>query len=295
MSDGWENDNVHVAGGARLLTPLICEGLHRDVKVYSLVQKMREREGEIAQRLEAIEPAEQRRACLRSIASLVPESGLGKLADVASAAAFAQAVFNLPRTLSNAPQRKAAREIARAYALFSGQGITVPRCADDFHGLWELAMAGEPRWLDGYPTSAFRTQASKVIASPFTQEVKQINTHHTNIVSELDELTAFLADCGIAPEARAACGFLSLEFTHPFADGNGHVGRLLLLSMLQGLHSPESLAFLSRELVLGRAKASHQFSLVRSREHDVREFCLAMLTYLLEALAERALETAKYG
>ena len=144
-------------------------------------------------------------------------------------------------------------------------------------------MECEPRWLDGYPTSEFRTQASAVIASPFTQEVMQISTHPDQVEAELDELAAFLADESLLPEVRAVCGFQSLEFTHPFADGNGHTGRMLVPAILQGRYTPQTLARFSRELVLGRKKASYQFSLIRNGERTVPEFCHAMLSCLNEA------------
>lgn len=110
-----------------------------------------------------------------------------------------------------------------------------------------------------------------------------MSTHPDNIEPELEQLARFLADGSLLPEVRAVCGFMSFEFTHPFGDGNGHTGRMLLLAMLQETYSIPAMFCFARELALGRHKASHEFALVRSGEHSVVDYCCAMLTHLYEA------------
>ena len=77
----------------------------------------------------------------------------------------------------------------------------------------------------------------------FADEVLQVCADPGDFERELDRLVAFLADSRLLPEARAACSYALLEWTHPFMDGNGHTGRMLLLSVLQGCYSLLSMTF----------------------------------------------------
>ena len=280
-------DNRFVGGGSKLLTADVCEELRNSEAVGAVIREMRDREAGICRQMASVDPAQIRAACQRRIAAYVPGSGLDELCSTGEGAldshSFAQAVYNLPRTPANARQRRIARELARSLALVDGPGITVPESVDDFRRLWEEANDGEPRWSPDFPSSAFRTKTSAIITSVFEKKVVQVSTHHDNVQAELAQLGSFLADGTLAPEVRAACGFLSFEFTHPFGDGNGHTGRMLLLSMMQGRYSLPTLFCFAEELTLGRLKASHQFALIRSGEHSVADFCHAMLAYLSEA------------
>jgi hypothetical protein len=67
--------------------------------------------------------------------------------------------------------------------------------------------------------------------------------HHTRIPALVDELTQFLANYqqGLV---RAAIGFGWFEWIHPFRDGNGRVGRLLLRRLLCAPNGPENSQFL---------------------------------------------------
>ena len=267
----------------RILADEALEELAESVTVRELVEAMRGREAEIRHLLGEADPVAVRRACRQAALDLLPESAAcASLADLDSPG-FASAVYGLPRDVRSAPHRRAAREIARVYSLLCGGGLPVPGCADDFHRLWEAAMEGEPRWDEGYPTSAFRTNRAVIRRSMFSDEVLQVCADPGGFERELDCLAAFLADGRLLPEVRAACAYALLEWTHPFMDGNGHTGRMLLLSVLQERYSLPSTTFFSRALCLGRGVTCGQFALLREGKGSLAGFCAATLAQLGEA------------
>ena len=88
----------------------------------------------------------------------------------------------------------------------------------------------------------------------------------------------------VRADARAVAAFAAFEFTHPFSDGNGHTGRMLMLSVLQEGYSLFSMTSFSRMLVLGREEAARLFSLLRGGECSLAAFCLRWLEYFCEEL-----------
>ena len=87
-----------------------------------------------------------------------------------------------------AKRRRYARHVAKVYEHACGGVLFVPQCLDDFHRLWDIAMEGEPRWSEDYPTSAFRTSQSEVRSANESEGILQINTRPENISMELYEL-----------------------------------------------------------------------------------------------------------
>ena len=272
-----------ISDDTRILTEEVIEELADSTAICGLVEAMRGREDEVRRLLDEADPTAVRRACRQVALDLLPKpKACASLADMDSPG-FASAVYGLPRDVRTAPHRRAAREIARVYSLLCGGGLPVPGCADDFHRLWEAAMEGEPRWDAGYPTSEFRTNRAVIRKSMFADEVLQVCADPGDFERELDRLVAFLADSRLLPEARAACSYALLEWTHPFMDGNGHTGRMLLLSVLQGCYSLLSMTFFSRALCLGRDVTCGQFALLRAGEGSLVGFCAATLAQLGEA------------
>ena len=272
-----------ISDDTRILTEEVIEELADSTAICGLVEAMRGREDEVRRLLDEADPTAVRRACRQVTLDLLPKpKACASLADMDSPG-FASAVYGLPRDVRSAPHRRAAREIARVYSLLCGGGLPVPGCADDFHRLWEAAMEGEPRWDAGYPTSEFRTNRAVIRKSMFADEVLQVCADPGDFERELDRLVAFLADSRLLPEARAACSYALLEWTHPFMDGNGHTGRMLLLSVLQGCYSLLSMTFFSRALCLGRDVTCGQFALLRAGEGSLVGFCAATLAQLGEA------------
>ena len=105
----------------------------------------------------------------------------------------------------------------------------------------------------------------------------------------LDRLINLLSDERLAPELRAACGLGLLDWIHPFSDGNGHTGRLLMLAMLNARYSQLTLVCLAYELVANRAATIQQFKQLRERNNDAIGFCLGMFCQIEDA-QERALD-----
>lgn len=159
---------------------------------------------------------------------------------------------------------------------------------EELRELWEQAMRGEPRWSADHPSSAFRT-GSVVLRGPWPERVVVHKCMEPDEVPTwLDRLFALLADECFASEVRAACGLGLQDWIHPFNDGNGHTGGLLMLAMLYGSYSQLTLVCLAYDLVVNRAATTRQFRRLREREGDAVDFCLGMLGQVRDA-QERAL------
>ena len=274
---------VCVSDETRILTDEALEELSGNVAVCELAESMRGREAEVRRLLGEVDPAVVQRTCRQSAVDLLSEpTAYAFLADLDSPD-FANAMYGLPRDVRTAPHRRTAREVARVYSMICGGGLPMPGCADAFHYLWEMAMEGEPRWDEGYPTSSFRSNRAIIRKSMFSDEVLQVCADPGDFERELDLLAAFLKDSRLLPETRAACAYALLEWTHPFMNGNGHVGRMLLLSTLQGLYSLPTMIAFSRALCLGRDVTCKQFALLRTGEGNLAGFCAATLAQLSEA------------
>ena len=96
----------------------------------------------------------------------------------------------------------------------------------------------------------------------------------------LNRLIGLLADERLEPEVRAACGLCLHDWIHPFLDGNGHTGRLLMITVLEALYSQPTLVCFARELVVHRATTMKLFKQLRNRESDIIDFCIGLLGQL---------------
>ena len=173
-------------------------------------------------------------------------------------------------------------------------GFHVPESAGELCGLWEQAMYGEPRWSADHPSSAFR-KGSVVVRGPWPERVVVHKCMDPDEVPTwLDRLVSFLSDERFTPEVRAACGLGLLDWVHPFTDGNGHTGRLLMLAMLSDVYSQPMLVCLAHELVVNRAATTRQFRQLRERKGGADGFCLGMIGRIRDA-QERALGMAALG
>ena len=200
-----------------------------------------------------------------------------------NAAGIFQAVTSFPFSTRTAGARRKAREVARFVMLSDNGDLHVPARVEDLHGLWEQAMCGEPRWSADYPSSAFRTGGVTVRGAWPERTLLHRCMDPCEMPAWLERLIGMLADEGLAPELRAACGLGLHDWIHPFVDGNGHTGRLLMLSVLDGLYSQPTLVCLAHELVANRSTTMRQFARLRNREADAAGFCLGLLGQLRDA------------
>ena len=102
----------------------------------------------------------------------------------------------------------------------------------------------------------------------------------------LEDLCGFIGREDIAPVAQAAIAHAQFETIHPFADGNGRVGRALIHTILCRRH--ESARYISPiSLVLAGEPRAYIGGLVDYREGRLSEWCT-----LFAAATRRAAERA---
>ena len=274
------SDGIKVHGGVWLLNEAAVRELRKSTSLRAAVNGLHKREEQLFRRKRP-EDGVAHLYCQRAIASLLDGPAV-VCPPVATAdpSTFAHSVFGLKGAPPTAPARRKAREVARTYALASQGGLPTVQSVDGFRDLWEAAMNGESRWSDDYPNSTFRTCASHIVESLASRNVIQVNTEPQNIEAELSQLLAFLSDTSLPEELRACAALPAFEFTHPFSDGNGHVGRMLVLSTLQRGYSLQSLVGFSRALATGKRETSDQIGLLRSGKQSLPDFCHAMLGML---------------
>ena len=294
-------DKLRASGGASLLTERAVAELRESMALAKLVHELRQREVALACRLRDAGPAHVRFACESCIADMLgseaallrgadsrqskePESGAAM-----GSSAFAQTVFALRGAPKMALRRREARETARAYAYLSAETPLVPQRVRDFQTLWEIAQEGEPRLSMKFPSSEFRTGTSFIIDEEALDGCLRLNTSPENIVQELEELVAFLQDEALMSEARAAAAYASLMFTHPFDDGNGHAGRMLMLFAMAPGYSLLTNVCVSRTLAVRRKDLGDAVQLLYEGASTLAEFCLFALGLLRGTHREAAI------
>ena len=263
-----------------LLTEGVLQRLRSETGLVALAHVMREEDRLVVGRLRRLSPSQVHLACQRSINALLGDAALENAELPLDPAEFARAINGLPRVPSTARRRRLARETARIYAQAGAGGLPIPVRPDDFHALWECAMAGEPRWSETEPSSAFRPAAAKIVRGRSASDVLQVCADPADYEAELEGLLAFLQDATLEPEIRAACGYALFEWIHPFADGNGHVGRMLALALLQDIYSLPTMVCFSWALVRGKGRTSALFATLRSGDGTLVDFGQGTLVQL---------------
>ena len=273
-----------VPTAAELFGDKALEQLRCSRELAEVVEELRACEARIAGRARSMTPDGLLCAYAGIIAGDLSKAGL-TLPDAAysSAAGLFEAVTSLPFSTRTAGARRKVREAARFVMLTGNGNLHVPARVEDLHGLWEQAMCGEPHWSADYPSSAFRTGGVTVRGAWPERALLHRCMEPCEMPAWLERLIRMLADEGLAPELRAACGLGLHDWIHPFVDGNGHTGRLLMLSVLDGLYSQPTLVCLAHELVANRSTTMRQFARLRNREADAAGFCLGLLGQLRDA------------
>ena len=277
-----------VPGADELFCDEAIERLRCSEEIDALVGKLRIRERDVAGRAKLAGRDALLRAYGETIAADLSAVGVALPDSPTSAAGLFEAVASLPFTPRSAAARRRAREVARVAMLCDEGGLRVPERADDLHALWEQAMLREPRWSADFPTSDFRTGDMTVVGARPERKVVHRCMPADEMPAWLDRLIDLLADGRLAPEVRATCGLCLHDWIHPFLDGNGHAGRLLMVAVLECRYSQPTLACLARELTVNRSTTTRLFGRLRDRESDAAGFCAGLLGQLGDS-QERAL------
>jgi len=149
------------------------------------------------------------------------------------------------------------------------------RFADD-HGIAGIVRTTQ-NWIGGNPYNPI--EASFV--PPPAEQVPEL----------LEDLCRFVARDDLPPIAQAALAHAHFETIHPFADGNGRVGRALIYAVLgrrgelAGYVPPIS-------LMLAAVPKSYVAGLTAYREGDVSEWC-ELFASAVERASEEALNLAE--
>lgn len=269
---------------------LFCGGalarLCAEPKLQQLTNSLRERESQIAERISRMDPPAVCRACIDVVVNDMHEKGLSVPEEaLANPTSFFQAVRSLPFVPSTAVARRRIRETARIIMLADQGKYRVPADVGELHDAWELAMLGEPRLSDSFPSSEFRSGPIALRGPLPEQEVLHECMDASEVPGWLERLIELLADKSMPRELRAACGLCLHDWIHPFSDGNGHVGRHLALATLGEAYTLPTLAFFGRELVERRDMTVELFGNLRTREADICGFCIGLLGQLGDAQA----------
>ena len=184
--------------------------------------------------------------------------------------------------------RRDMRERVRIWRMLARGDARVPASPEELIGLWSQATAGEFPFYREASVPQFRKSGVPFSRTdtPFEQGVpapEKETLPPERIEDAVRELLAFANGSDLQIEERAAVAKLSLEYIHPFRDGNGHVGRMLMCILLATAYSPITLLSFVSVLQGRRMEVSRAImDTVRART-DAAPFVRLMLESLGEA------------
>lgn len=277
-------------GAGEIFTAGAFAQLRGDPALSGRIDALRDREAQLAFQAGKIGPLEVNRLCQEHILQLLDEEDAEETtATPGDPGAFLQAVCRLPRNPFTARLRRRVREVARVYRLQAEDAMVLPRNVEEFRQLWELAMEGEPRWSKDYPNSAFRDVQAVIMDAPLLKrDVLRVCSAPENIHAELTLLLDLLQDNSLLPEIRAGCGYALFEWIHPFRDGNGHTGRMLMTAALAKLYHLPTVVCFSSGIVMGKGRTGKLLDLLRTGGGNLKDLCSGILSRLEDAQAGAA-------
>ncbi len=128
---------------------------------------------------------------------------------------------------------EARRVISNLDALRDAMKTEIPAGPDDLLRWHRTLMAGHPR-MPAETIGAFRTKQNWIggdSAGPRNAEF--VPPRPEEVPALIDDLVAFCTRTDLTPVAHAAIAHARFEVIHPFVDGNGRVGRLLIQQLLR--------------------------------------------------------------
>ena len=184
--------------------------------------------------------------------------------------------------------RRDMRERVRIWRMLARGDTRVPASPEELIGLWSQATTGEFPFYREASVPQFRKAGVPFSRTdtPFEQgepAPEKETLPPERIEAAVRELLVFANGSDLQIEERAAVAKLSLEYIHPFRDGNGHVGRMLMCILLASAYSPITLLSFVSVLQERRMEVSRAImGTVRART-DAAPFVRLMLESLGEA------------
>ncbi|MEX1124154.1 MAG: Fic family protein [Acidimicrobiia bacterium] len=127
----------------------------------------------------------------------------------------------------------ARRVVTNLAALRDAMSTSIPASHEDILRWHRLLMVGHPR-MAPETIGAYRTEQNWIGGDGWgPRNGEFIPPRHQEVAALIDDLVAFCARTDITSVAHAAVAHARFEVIHPFVDGNGRVGRMLLQQLLQ--------------------------------------------------------------
>ena len=249
-----------------------------------LVSSLREREAEIPRSGDAADALARRIVTDGVDAAL----SMAKDASIGTGELLERCMALRGEPWEQAPARRDMRERARIWRMLARGDIRVPTSPEELIDLWSQATAGEfpiyreasiPQFRkSGIPFSRTETPFEQGEPAPGKETLPP-----ERIEGAVREMLSFANGSDLQIEERAAVAKLSLEYIHPFRDGNGHLGRMLMCRMLSPAYAPATLLSFAAILQEKRMEVSRAIAgTVRART-DAAPFVRLMLESLGEA------------
>lgn len=127
----------------------------------------------------------------------------------------------------------ARRVVSNLAALRDAMSTGIPASSEDILRWHRLLKEGHPG-MSPETIGAYRTEQNWIggdASGPRNAEL--ISPRHQEVAGLIEDLVAFSARTDMTPVAHAAIAHARFEVIHPFVDGNGRVGRMLLQQLLQ--------------------------------------------------------------
>lgn len=127
----------------------------------------------------------------------------------------------------------ARRVVRNLEGLRDARGTPIPAQHEDILRWHKKLMEGHPK-VSPASVGAFRTDQNWIGGdSSGPRKAEFIPPRPEEVPALIDDLVVFCARTDLTPVAHAAIAHARFEVIHPFADGNGRVGRMLIQQLLR--------------------------------------------------------------